>query len=81
MKLTKLDMRLTLLIKSRNRIVQCPSSQLIFCVLQDRAPGEPFVPKSSKEAEMEKLLKSMEVVCFLNLFLSLRGRLTDKSSN
>ncbi|KAF7819719.1 Pollen-specific protein SF21 [Senna tora] len=29
-------------------------------VPKDRAPGEPFVPKSSKEAEMEKLLKSME---------------------
>ncbi|KAL2666350.1 hypothetical protein AAZV13_01G003500 [Glycine max] len=29
-------------------------------VPKDRAPGEPFVAKSSKEAEMEKLLKSME---------------------
>ncbi|KAJ7973730.1 hypothetical protein O6P43_003918 [Quillaja saponaria] len=29
-------------------------------VPKDRAPGEPFVPKSSKEAEMEKMLKSME---------------------
>ncbi|KAI4350715.1 hypothetical protein L6164_005144 [Bauhinia variegata] len=29
-------------------------------VPKDRAPGEPFVPKSSKEAEMERLLKSME---------------------
>lgn len=27
---------------------------------KDRSPGEPFVPKSSKEAEMEKILKSME---------------------
>ncbi|XP_042510073.1 uncharacterized protein LOC122085647 [Macadamia integrifolia] len=27
---------------------------------KDRIPGEPFVPKSSKEAEMEKILKSME---------------------
>ncbi|XP_031479723.1 uncharacterized protein LOC116250261 [Nymphaea colorata] len=26
----------------------------------DRVPGEPFVPKSSKEAEMEKILRSME---------------------
>ena len=39
------------------------------CVLQDRAPGEPFVAKSSKEAEMEKLLKSMEVFYFLVSFL------------
>ncbi|XP_058727238.1 uncharacterized protein LOC131598671 [Vicia villosa] len=29
-------------------------------VPKDRTPGEPFVPKSAKEAEMEKLLKSME---------------------
>ncbi|CAI9100533.1 OLC1v1037657C3 [Oldenlandia corymbosa var. corymbosa] len=29
-------------------------------VPKDRTPGEPFVPKSSKEAEMERLLKSME---------------------
>ncbi|XP_061352655.1 uncharacterized protein LOC133297505 [Gastrolobium bilobum] len=29
-------------------------------VPKDRTPGEPFAAKSSKEAEMEKLLKSME---------------------
>lgn len=29
-------------------------------VPKDRTPGEPFVPKSSKEAEMERLMKSME---------------------
>ncbi|CDP14159.1 unnamed protein product [Coffea canephora] len=29
-------------------------------VPEDRIPGEPFVPKSSKEAEMEKIPKSME---------------------
>ncbi|RHN53145.1 hypothetical protein MtrunA17_Chr6g0488281 [Medicago truncatula] len=29
-------------------------------VFQTRTPGEPFVAKSSNEAEMEKLLKSME---------------------
>ncbi|KAL6984689.1 hypothetical protein U1Q18_018070 [Sarracenia purpurea var. burkii] len=29
-------------------------------VPKDRTPGEPFVPKSSKDAEMEKILKSME---------------------
>ncbi|XAR53420.1 hypothetical protein NMG60_11021965 [Bertholletia excelsa] len=29
-------------------------------VPKDRTPGEPFVPKSSKEAEMDRLLKSME---------------------
>ncbi|OIW15730.1 hypothetical protein TanjilG_04265 [Lupinus angustifolius] len=29
-------------------------------VPKDRTPGEPFVAKSDKEAEMEKLLKSME---------------------
>lgn len=28
---------------------------------QGRTPGEAFVPKSVKEAEMEKLMKSMEV--------------------
>ncbi|KAH9314821.1 hypothetical protein KI387_023448 [Taxus chinensis] len=28
-------------------------------VPKDRAPGEPFIPKSSKEAEMEKMLRSM----------------------
>ncbi|KAK9274698.1 hypothetical protein L1049_021949 [Liquidambar formosana] len=27
---------------------------------KDRTPGEPFVPKSDKEAEMEKIMKSME---------------------
>ncbi|XP_077217121.1 uncharacterized protein LOC143851537 [Tasmannia lanceolata] len=27
---------------------------------KDRIPGEPFIPKSSKEAEMEKILKSMQ---------------------
>ncbi|XP_078438000.1 nucleophosmin [Wolffia australiana] len=27
---------------------------------KDRAPGEPFVPKPSKELEMEKILRSME---------------------
>ncbi|OIW09203.1 hypothetical protein TanjilG_11341 [Lupinus angustifolius] len=30
-------------------------------VPKDRTPGEPFVAKSDKEAEMEKILKSMEV--------------------
>ncbi|KAF8387746.1 hypothetical protein HHK36_026401 [Tetracentron sinense] len=29
-------------------------------VPKDRTPGEPFVPKSSKEAEMERMLRSME---------------------
>ncbi|GAB4852746.1 hypothetical protein Ancab_016955 [Ancistrocladus abbreviatus] len=27
---------------------------------EDRAPGEPFIPKPAKEAEMEKMLRSME---------------------
>lgn len=40
------------------------------CILQDRTPGEPFVAKSDKEAEMEKLLKSMEVFRFYSRFLS-----------
>lgn len=31
---------------------------------QDRIPGEPFLPKSSKDAEMEKILRSMEVPNF-----------------
>lgn len=26
-------------------------------------PGEPFVPKPSKEVEMEKIMRSMEVIC------------------
>ncbi|KAA8534872.1 hypothetical protein F0562_029912 [Nyssa sinensis] len=30
-------------------------------VPKDRTPGEPFVPMSSKEAEMEKMLRSMEM--------------------
>lgn len=29
--------------------------------LQDRVPGEPFAAKPSKDAEMERILKSMEV--------------------
>ncbi|KAG9137872.1 hypothetical protein Leryth_023374 [Lithospermum erythrorhizon] len=29
-------------------------------VPKDRVPGEPFIPKSEKEAEMERLMKSME---------------------
>lgn len=29
---------------------------------QDRTPGESFVAKSAKEAEMEKIMKSMEVI-------------------
>ncbi|XP_057500488.1 uncharacterized protein LOC130784591 [Actinidia eriantha] len=29
-------------------------------VPKDRTPGEPFFPKSSKEAEMDKIMKSME---------------------
>lgn len=37
------------------------SALQLFYVLQDRIPGETFVPKSSKEAEMERMLKSMEV--------------------
>lgn len=35
---------------------------IISCISQGRTPGEVFVPKSSKEAEMEKILKSMEVI-------------------
>lgn len=36
---------------------------------QDRVPGEAFVAKPAKEAEMEKILKSMEVshIHFQNL--------------
>jgi hypothetical protein len=33
-------------------------------VAQGRTPGEPFVPKSSKEAEMEKMMRSMEVIIY-----------------
>lgn len=35
--------------------------------MQDRTPGEPFVPKAAKEAEMEKLMKSMQVWFFYRL--------------
>ena len=46
-----------------------------FPLAQDRIPGEPFVPKSAKEAEMEKIMKSMQVSilfnCSLNRVLSL----------
>lgn len=28
---------------------------------QDRVPGEPFVAKPSKDAEMDKILRSMQV--------------------
>ena len=33
-------------------------------LVQDRVPGEQFVPKPAKEAEMEKIMRSMEV-CIL----------------
>jgi hypothetical protein len=29
---------------------------------QDRVPGEPFVAKPSKDAEMDKILRSMQVI-------------------
>lgn len=31
------------------------------CDAQGRTPGEPFIPKPTKEAEMEKMLRSVEV--------------------
>ena len=38
----------------------------LYCIMiQDRTPGEPFVAKSAKEAEMEKMLRSMEVISSL----------------
>lgn len=40
----------------------CTVLNYLLPVVQDRTPGEPFVPKSSKEAEMEKIMKSMEVI-------------------
>jgi hypothetical protein len=36
-------------------------SEISLWVLQDRVPGEPFARKPSKDAEMEKILRSMEV--------------------
>jgi len=30
--------------------------------MQNRVPGEPFVAKPAKDAEMEKILRSMEVL-------------------
>lgn len=43
---------------------------IISCVFQNRTPGEIFVAKSAKEAEMEKIMKSMEVIvlAFLKIF-------------
>lgn len=29
--------------------------------VQDRVPGEPFVAKPSKDAEMDKIMRSMQV--------------------
>ena len=42
----------------------CTVLNYLLPVVQDRTPGEPFVPKSSKEAEMEKIMKSMEVIIY-----------------
>lgn len=42
-----------------------------FFAIQDRAPGEPFVAKSEKEAEMERLMKSMEVIVRDCIYVSL----------
>lgn len=46
----------------QNKTVMSHTDNILFYVSQDRTPGEVFVPKSSKEAEMEKILKSMEVI-------------------
>jgi len=35
--------------------------------MQTRVPGEPFVAKPAKDAEMEKILRSMEVLILLVL--------------
>lgn len=50
---------------SDNILIECSmlsKSCVNFFAIQDRTPGEPFVAKSEKEAEMEKLMKSMEVI-------------------
>ncbi|GAB2281322.1 hypothetical protein Dimus_015920 [Dionaea muscipula] len=46
-------------------------------VPKDRIPGEPFIPKPTKEAEMDKLLRSMEVpISFCLWTLALCGMMT-----
>lgn len=44
------------------KLIYSIALKFLLTIVQDRTPGEPFVPKSSKEAEMEKILKSMEVI-------------------
>jgi hypothetical protein len=39
--------------------------------LQDRVPGEPFAAKPSKDAEMEKIMRSMEVDTFAVIYVTL----------
>lgn len=34
---------------------------VVFIFVQDRVPGEPFVAKPSKDAEMDKIMRSMQV--------------------
>lgn len=44
-------------------------SDILSLVEQDRIPGEPFEPIPTNEAEMEKILRSMEVInihCLIN---------------
>lgn len=35
--------------------------ECFFIFVQDRVPGEPFVAKPSKDAEMDKIMRSMQV--------------------
>ena len=50
--------------------------------MQNRVPGEPFVAKPAKDAEMEKILRSMEVLIYtrfihFQLFVCAIGYLKD----
>ena len=37
------------------------NSEFFYYLQQDRTPGEVFVPKSSKDAEIERIMRSMSV--------------------
>ena len=65
-------MLLISIISSRQKILII-ISYIVSPVIQNRTPGEPFLAKPAKEAEMEKMLKSMEVIY---AFISLQSLLT-----
>lgn len=50
----------------------CSNRSIVVFVSQDRKPGEPFVPKPAKEAEMERIMRSMQVSILL-FFINFHG--------